>query len=253
MVKKEEITNLKLLLSYAFVDNTTKQVSKSYKDAYDAYAYQYREDNDNDKLCLIQNNKVIMILNTKIISVRWAIACASRVLYIFEKKYPNDFRPRQAIEASMRWLDKRELDKRELDKRELNAPTKTNRVAAKAAANAAFEAANAAFESANAAHADAAYEAADAARAAYAAARAAAYATTRATYAAAYKAATNTAPYTADYAAAIDTRSKEIAWQRRCLQSIVDRSIAILYLLKMQQNPKTVLPRDLQKLIMNFI
>ena len=208
MVKKEEI-------SYAFVNAfVNKQVSESYKDAYDAYAYQYRK--DNNKLCLIQNKKVIMILNTKIISVKWAIACASRVLHIFEKKYPDDLRPRQALEAAMRWL---------------NSPTKTNRVAAVAAAAAAYAAADAAFEAGDAAYA-----------ATYAAARSAADAVYNASFATAYAAEANR-----------ENRSKEIAWQRQCLQSIVDRSIAILYLLKMQQNPKTALPLDIQKLIRNFI
>ena len=200
-------------VSYAFVNDIDKQVSKSYKDAYDAY--KNREDND-DELCLIQNKKVIMILNTKMISVRWAIACASRVLYIFEKKYPDDLRPRQALEAAELWL---------------NSPTETNRMAvyeayaACAAANAACAAANAACAANNAAYA------------AYAAAAWAA----------------EDAVNADDARSARSARSKEIAWQRRCLQSIVDRSIAILYLLKMQQNPKTTLPPDLQKLVMNFM
>jgi len=211
-------------ISYALVvvDNATKQVSRSYKDAYDAYdAYAYSR--KYYELCLIQNKKVIMILNTKMISVRWAIACASRVLYIFEKKYPDDLRPRQALEAATRWL---------------NSPTETNRMAAKAAADAAD---NASEATANAE-----------AWAAWAAAHAEAWAAWAAAHAGAE------AWWAADWAAeaaeyADDARSKEIAWQRRCLQSIVDRSIAILYLLKMQQNPKTALPLDIQKLIRNFI
>ena len=240
-------------ISYAIVDHTAKQVSKSCKDAYDAYYYNYYQ--KDYELCLIQNNKVIMILNTKIISVKWAIACASRVLDIFEKKYPNDLRPRQAIEAAMRWL---------------NSPTETNKMAAWEASNAAYtayaaKAAYAAYE-ANAANA--------AAKAAYTAYTTAytAYTTAYTAYAAkAAKAAANAAKAAANAVAnaiftAVDAanavgvaagrtqaRSKEIAWQRRCLQSIVDRSIAIIYVLKMQQNPKTSLPLDLQKLIINFI
>ena len=210
-------------VSYAFVHNTAKQIFyKSYKDAYDAY--HNRE--GKSELGLIQNKKVIMILNTKIISVKWAIACASRVLHIFEKKYPDDLRPRQALEAAMRWL---------------NSPTKTNRVAAVAAAAAAYAAA------------DAAYAAGDAAYAAYAAGDAATYTARSAAGAAAE--ATYAAVNATAYAAAANREnwSKEIAWQRQCLQSIVDRSIATIYLLKMQQNPKTTLPRDLQKLVLGFI
>jgi len=217
-------------VSYALIENPIGRL-KSYKDAYDAY--QNREGN---KLCLIQNiqhKKVIMILNTKIISVKWAIACASRVLHIFEKIYPDDLRPRQAIESATRWL---------------NSPTETNRMAAKAAAKASTRASTRASTDAarnrlptNAA-ALAAYASEATANAAYTANAEAWVAGV------AYWAARAVAANAAD-----DARSKEIVWQRRCLQSIVDRSIAILYLLKMQQNPKTTLPLDLQKLVRNFI
>ena len=35
----------------------------------------------------------------------WAIDCAERVMPYFEEKYPQDHRPRQAIEALKRWID----------------------------------------------------------------------------------------------------------------------------------------------------
>jgi hypothetical protein len=35
----------------------------------------------------------------------WAIDCAERVLPYFEKEYPEDFRPRQAIETLQAWID----------------------------------------------------------------------------------------------------------------------------------------------------
>ena len=215
MVKKEEV-------SYAFVNNIDKQFSKSYKHAYDAY---YKR--EGYELCLIQNKKVIMILNTKIISVKWAIACASRVLHIFEKKYPDDLRPRQALEAVMRWL---------------NSPTEINRVAAVAAAAAADAAGDAAGNAAAYAATGAAYAAANAANT-----------TANTTVNAAVNAASFAAYSAAGRAVNAAAYAKEIAWQRRCLQSIVDRSIAVLYLLKMQQNPKTTLPRDLQKLVLSLI
>src|SRR2546425_10276109 len=34
----------------------------------------------------------------------WAIDCAERVLPYFEEKYPEDHRPRQAIEALQTWI-----------------------------------------------------------------------------------------------------------------------------------------------------
>ena len=205
-------------VSYAFVHNTAKQIFyKSYKDAYDAY--HNRE--GKSELGLIQNKKVIMILNTKMISVRWAIACASRVLYIFEKKYPDDLRPRQALEAATRWL---------------NAPTETNRMMANAAA-------------------DVIDDAVDADWAVWAAANAAAMAA----YAVVFSdyAACTTARAVVAAADAADARSKEIAWQRRCLQSIVDKYIAKDLFIKSQYQKidglKQIRPQELNKMIWFYI
>lgn len=88
---------------------------------------------------------------------------AELVLHIYEAKYPNDFRPRKAIEA---------------------ARNKNDAANAAYTANAAYDAANAACAAANAANA--AYAAANAA---YATTYAASYAANAATYAA--KAASN--------------------------------------------------------------
>ena len=55
----------------------------------------------------------------KLKAVELAIACAQRVLEIFEKKYPDDKRPRKAIEAALEWLKN---------------PTENNRKSAAAAA-----------------------------------------------------------------------------------------------------------------------
>jgi hypothetical protein len=90
--------------------------------------------------------------------VQVAIFSAYRCIEDFEKKYPEDKRPRQAIEAAEKWVKK---------------PTEKNRNAVDAAANAA----NAAAYAANAANAaNAAASAANAANAAANAANAAAYA-----------------------------------------------------------------------------
>ena len=103
--------------------------------------------------------------------VKYALFAAEQVLDIFEKKYPEDDRPRKAIEAAKAWLKN---------------PCKET---AYAAANAADAAANAAYAAANAAYA--------AAYAAYVA-NAAAYAAANAAYAAAYAAyVANAAAYAA--------------------------------------------------------
>jgi hypothetical protein len=114
--------------------------------------------------------------------VSYAVFAAEQVLDIFEKKYPNNKRPRLAIEAA---------------KRCIKAPTKKNKTAADAAYTAAAHAAYAADA------ADAAY-AVGAAGAAYAAAYAAAGAAH-----AAYAAAAAHAAYAAYAAGAADAR-KEI-------------------------------------------
>ncbi len=102
--------------------------------------------------------------NDKKVRVQFAVLCGREVLPIFEKEYPNDARPRLAIEAAEKWLAK---------------PTKKNADAAYAASNAA----SAAAYDADFAAAYAAYAASNAASAAaYAAAFAAAYAASHAFY-----------------------------------------------------------------------
>ena len=98
--------------------------------------------------------------------ISYAIFAAEQVIHIYEKKYPDDNRPRNAIEAA---------------KKCLKNPSKKNKDAAAdaayadaAAADAAVAAAYAAYAAADAADAAYADAAADAAVAAYAAADAAA-------------------------------------------------------------------------------
>jgi hypothetical protein len=107
-------------------------------------------------ICRIMNKKQ---------SVQYAIFAAEQVIDIYERKYPDDKRPRNAIEAAKAYLK--------------NPSKKTKAYAAYAA-----DAADAAAYAAAAAAAYAAYAAADAAYAAYAAYAAdAADAATYATYA----------------------------------------------------------------------
>ncbi len=121
----------------------------------------------NWMIWLLRKSKTIDKLQT----ANLAIVCAEHVLSIFEKKYPNDNRPRKAIEAAQAWL--------------LNPTEGTHRAAAAYA-----------YADAN----DAAIEAedvndADAANAAYAAANATAYAVASVTNTAAYANAANAAAY----------------------------------------------------------
>jgi len=160
------------------------------------------KDAENDKHCH-QKMRIVQAWEwDKITSVKLAVYAAELVIDIYEKQYPNDKRPRNAIEAAKKYLKK---------------PTKANAYAADAAANAAYAAANAAYATYNAYAAsnatanatanatiyaaDAAYAAANAAYAAYAATNAATNATNAATHAAAYAATYATDATDATYAA----------------------------------------------------
>jgi hypothetical protein len=105
----------------------------------------------DDKQCWSEMRVVRAYEWTKPDSVAMAIYAAELVIGEYEKLYPDDKRPRQAIEAAKAWL---------------NDPTEENRQAASAASSASASAYFAAYA------ASAAYAAASASSAAYAAAAA---------------------------------------------------------------------------------
>jgi len=86
-------------MSFAFANKLGEKVSKSYNNPYDAY-----QNRKFYEVCLVVDNHVLNILDTKMITVKWAILCAKQVLHIFEEKYPDDQRPRKAIEAASNWI-----------------------------------------------------------------------------------------------------------------------------------------------------
>jgi len=164
------------------------------KDAYDAFSYvqgkilakvecRGKHLENKDKECWEEQRVVKAYKWTKKDSVSLAIFSAKLVIGIYEKQYPNDDRPRKAIEAAVRYQKN---------------PTEKNRLAANVTY--ANNAANAAAYTANAANAANANNAANAA--AYAAANAANAAANAAAYAAyTANATTNAATYTAAYTA----------------------------------------------------
>ena len=146
------------------------------------------------------------------IAALFAADCAERVLPLFEQQYPQDDRPRKAIEAARAWAHG-----------ELTTAASASAADAADAAYAAYAAASAAasaaaYASASAASASASASAASAsasasaASAAYAASASAAYAAYAAAsaYAAAYAAASASA---ASASAASAARKTEITWQ----------------------------------------
>ncbi len=76
---------------------------------------------------------------TQIVAVQWAVECASRVLKHYEDRYPEDKRPREAIQAALEWAQD---------------PTEAENAADAAASAYAYAAAYAADAAANAAAAD---------------------------------------------------------------------------------------------------
>jgi hypothetical protein len=138
---------------------------------------------------------------TQVIAVQWAAECAKRVLRHYEDHHPEDKRPREAIQAALKWA---------------KDPTEANRANAYAAAYAAYAAADAAYTAADAAY-TAAYTAADAAYTAAAASADAAYTAAVADAYAAYA-------YTAAAAYAAATRREEREWQSDRLLELLDAS-----------------------------
>ena len=126
-------------------------------------------DGERQKLLDLAPRLMRTASDDKKLSVQLAVFLARQVLPIFEKKYPNNDRPRKSIEAAEAWIEN---------------PTEENRQKAIEARRSAYAAAYAAAAYA----ADAAY-AAYAGDAAYAADAAAAYAAYAAAAAAAYAAA----------------------------------------------------------------
>jgi len=54
-----------------------------------------------------KDERIVELVETtgkKILAV-WAIDCAERVMPYFEEQYPEDPRPRQALEALQKWID----------------------------------------------------------------------------------------------------------------------------------------------------
>jgi hypothetical protein len=84
--------------SYAFEDNIMdRRVDKSYAEPHDAYVNQNSQTRGKD-LCLILNNKVVKIFATKLISVKWAIACT------LHGTKNSDNMCRQALIAAKSWI-----------------------------------------------------------------------------------------------------------------------------------------------------
>jgi len=93
-------------MSFVFADKLGEKVSESYNNPYDAIKNLIikNTNNQNNKLCIVFDNRVIRILDTKMILVKWAVSCVKRVLHIFEEHYPDFKRPRKAIEAVSNWI-----------------------------------------------------------------------------------------------------------------------------------------------------
>ena len=143
-------------------------------------------------------NWLVCRLMTKKQAVKYAVFAAEQVIDIYEKAYPDDKRPRNAIEAAKAYLKN---------------PSKKTKAAAANAASAASAAAYAAYAAADAAASAAADAAADAA------AYAAAYASTSAYAAASATSAASAAADAAADAAAYAAYADAAAYERRKMKA----------------------------------
>ncbi|MFX1571923.1 MAG: putative immunity protein [Promethearchaeota archaeon] len=109
---------------------------------------------EKSKFSLIQyrnDERIVELLkktDKKILAV-WAIDCTERVLSYFEKKYPNDYRPRNAIETLQTWINTGVFKMRVIRKASLDAHTAAREVGAD---NSACSAARAAGQAVATAH-----------------------------------------------------------------------------------------------------
>ena len=163
---------------------------------------------DEDKF-VASEMRLVKELDVKKILVPFACFAARRCLKFFEEKYPNDSRPRNAIEAAEKYIKN---------------PSEKNRAAAdaavEAAAKAAWTAARAATKAARAARAAAAGTAAWAAG--DTATGAAAWAAAKAAWSAGEAASAGTAAWAAGDTA---TRAAALAAEKRCQMKELERLV----------------------------
>ena len=146
------------------IDSKIIAALKPCKDRFDNYVDNYGDTTFSledfillDKITYDDKVWVVTRLFSREQNAKWSLLCASSILSIFESKYPDDKRPRKALEAAELYL---------------RHPTEENRKAAKDAADTAADAAI--YSAADADYSAAYFAASDAAYAAYSAAKAAA-------------------------------------------------------------------------------
>src|SRR5436305_741135 len=98
--------------------------------------------NDDEMLTLVEDT------DQKTLAV-WAIDCAERVLPFFEQQFPDDQRPRHAIEALQAWIDTGVFKMAAIRKASLDAHAAARDVGADTAARSAGRAAGQAVATAH--------------------------------------------------------------------------------------------------------
>jgi len=203
-------------MSFVFANKLGEKVSESYNDPYDAF----QNRNNKKQLCIVSDNLVLHILDTKMISIKWAVACANHVLHIFEEQYPDDKKPRQAIETAYNWI---------------KDPSKKNRMACKDAAYTSNTSSGASAVAFSTVYTACIAYTSDTSDTAYA-------------YAAdyAYIAALNASSAAPD-------KSSEIKWQRKKLNQIVYEEILMLLVKSQYQRIDNKLVRKIPKELLEYI
>ena len=101
------------IITYAFANKIGQRVSTSFLDPYDAYKQKFSlrrdlrdidesdiDESQNKHLSLIVDKRVVYILDTNKISVRWSLECAKSIL----EYQPNNFAI-ELLQAVSLWLD----------------------------------------------------------------------------------------------------------------------------------------------------
>lgn len=70
---------------------------------------------------------LVSITDQKILAT-WAIDCAERVIHFFEEQYPDDPRPRIALETLKKWIDTGEFQMKVIRKASLDAHAAARKV-----------------------------------------------------------------------------------------------------------------------------
>jgi len=99
------------MIRYGFAEKIGDVIEfgNCFSSPYKAYDYNSNYGKLNNNLCIVKNTIVIKVLETPLISVKWVMACANRLLPIYETKYPKDKKLRKLLETALVYFENPEV------------------------------------------------------------------------------------------------------------------------------------------------